>query len=71
MITRWLYCLYVVMITTWQYCLSAPMITRWHYCIGVEMVTGWVHWIVNLSNGKDLWIARRKHPHLETAEKDH
>ena len=47
------------------------MITRWHYCISVEMVTGWVKWIVNVSNGKELWIARRKHQHLQTAGKDH
>ena len=47
------------------------MIIRWHYCISVEMVTGRVHWIVNVSNGKELWIARRKHQHLQTAGKDH
>ena len=33
--------------------------------------TGWVHGIVNVSNGKELWIARRKHQHLQTAGKDH
>ena len=47
------------------------MITRWHYCISVEMVTGRVHWIVNVSNSKVLWIARRKHQHLQNAGKDH
>ena len=57
------------MITRWQYCLSAGMITRWHYCISVERVTGRVHWIVNVSNCKELWIARRKHQHLQTARK--
>ena len=45
------------------------MVTRWHYCISVEIVTGWVHWIVNVSNCKELWIARRKHQHLQTARK--
>ncbi len=59
------------MITRWQYYLSAAMIRRWHYCIGVEIVIGWIHWIVNVSNGKELWIARRKHQHLQTAGKDH
>ena len=47
------------------------MITRWHYCISVEMVIGWIHWIVNVSNCKELWIARRKHQHLQIAGKDH
>ena len=42
-----------------------------HYCISVEMVTGCVHWIVNVSNCKELWIARRKHQHLQTAGKYH
>ena len=54
MITRWRYCLNAVMITRLQYCLSASMITRWQYCISVEMVTGWVHWIMNVSNCKEL-----------------
>ena len=66
MITRWRYCLDVVMM---QYCLSAAMITRWHHCISVEMVTGYVHWTVNVSNCKELWIERRKHQHLKTAGK--
>ena len=35
------------------------------------MVTVQVHWIVNVSNGKELWIARRKHQHLQTAGKYH
>ena len=47
------------------------MITRCHYCISVEMVTGRVHWIVNVSNCKEHWIAKRKHQHLQTAGKDH
>ena len=47
------------------------MITRCHYYISVEMVTGRVHWIVNVSNCKELWIAKRKHQHLQTAGKDH
>ena len=59
------------MITRRRYCLNAVMITRWHYFIIVEMVTGWVHWIVNVANCKELWIARRKHQHLQTAGKDH
>ena len=73
MIARWLYCLNTAMITVtrWQYCLRVAMVTRWHYCISLEMVTGWVHWIVNVSNCKELWIARRKHQHLTTAGKDH
>ena len=66
MITRWRHYLNAVMLTGWQYCLSSAMITRWHYCICVEMVTGWIHWIVNVSNCKELWIARRKHHHLQT-----
>ena len=41
------------------------MIARWHYCIGVEMVTGCVDGIVNVSNCKELWIARRKHQHIQ------
>ena len=71
MITRRRYCLNAVMITRWQYCLNVEMITKWHYCISVEMVTGWVDWIVNLSNCKELRIARRKLQHLQTAGKDH
>ena len=71
MITGWRNCLNAVMSTRWQYCLSAAMITRWHYCISVEMLTGWVHWIVNVSNCKELWIARRKYQHRQTAGKDH
>ena len=59
------------MITRRQYCLSVAMITRRHYCISVEMVTGWIHWIVNVSNCKELCTARRKHKHLQTAGKDH
>ena len=51
--------------------LSATMITRWLYCTRLEMVTGWVHLIVNVSNCKELWIARRKHHHIQTAEKVH
>ena len=47
------------MITRWQYYLSAAIITRRHYCISVEIVIGWIHWIVNVSNCKELWIARR------------
>ena len=51
------------------------MITRWHYSISVEIaqeiVIGWIHWIVNVSHCKELWIARRKHQHLQTAGKDH
>ena len=35
------------------------------------MVTGWIDWIVNVSNCKELWIARLKHQHLQTAGKDH
>ena len=58
------------MITRWKYSLGVAMITRWHYCITVEMVTGWVHWIVNVSNCNKLWIARRKHQHLQTEGKD-
>ena len=71
MITRWHYCLNAVMLTRWLYCLSASMITRRHYSISVEIVSGWVHWIVNVSNCKELLIARRKHQHLQTAGKDH
>ena len=56
------------MTTRWQSCLRAAVITTWHYCISVEMVTGCVHWIVNVSNCKELWIAKRKHQHLQTAE---
>ena len=70
-ISRWRYFRSSVMIARWQYCLSVAMITRWHFCISVEMVTGWTHWIVNVSNGKELWIARRKHQHLQTAGKYH
>ena len=65
MITIRRYCLNEVMITRWQYCICAAMITRWHYArISVEIVTGWVHWIVNVSNCKELWIARRKYQHF-------
>ena len=71
MIVRWRYCLNTVMTTRLQYCLLAAMITRWYYCISVEMVTGFVHWRVNVSNCKELWIAKRKHQHLQTAGKDH
>ena len=70
MITRWRYCVNVVMITRWRYCLSAAMITRGHYCISVEMVTGWVHWIVNVSNAKELWTARRLPQHIPTARRE-
>ena len=59
------------MITRWQYYLTAAMITRWHYCISVEIGIRWIHWIVNVSNCKELWIARRKHQHLQTAGKHH
>ena len=53
-------------------CLSATMITRWLYCTRLEMVTGWVHLIVNVSNYcKELWIARRKHQHIQTEGKVH
>ena len=79
MFTRWRYCLvasrvasvitrrhyYIIAVIITS--LSAAMITRWHYFISVEMVTGWVHWIVNVSFCKDLWIARRKHQHLQPA----
>ena len=65
LITRWRYCRNAVVITRWQYRISAAMLTRWHYCISVDMVTGWVYWIVNVSNCKELWIARRKHQHLQ------
>ena len=34
------------------------------------MVTGLVHWIVNVSNCIEIWIARRKHQPLQTAGKD-
>ena len=62
MLIRWCNCLDAVMITRWQYCLGAAIITRWHYCISGEMITGsWVHWIANVSNCKELWIARGKH----------
>ena len=70
MITRWRYCISSVMITRWQYCLSVAIITRRHYYISVEMVTGWVHWIVNVSNCKAIWIPRKKHQHLQPAGKD-
>ena len=72
-VTRWRYCLNAVMITRWQYgiSMSVIMVTRCHYCISVEMVTGRVHWIVNVFNCKEFWIARRKHQHLQTAGKDH
>ena len=50
---------------------SLLVITKWHYCISVQMVTWWVHWIVNVSNCKSLWIARRKHKHLQPAGQDH
>ena len=60
--------------TRWQHCISAGMITRWHYSTAsvliVERVTVWVHWIVSVSNYKELWIARRKHQHIQTAGKD-
>ena len=69
MITRWRYCLKAVMITRWQYCLRVTMLTRWHYYISMEMVTGCVNWIVNVSNDKELWIARI-HQQLQTAGKD-
>ena len=59
------------MIARWQYYIIAAMITRWHYCISVEIVIGWIHWIVNVSNCKELSIARRTHQHLPTAGKDH
>ena len=62
------------MVIRWQYylrALSATVITGWHYRISVDMVTGWVYWIVNVSNCKELWIARRKHQHLQSAGKDH
>ena len=39
--------------------------------LSVEIVIGWIHWIVNVSNCKELWIARRKRQHLQTAGKDH
>ena len=39
--------------------------------LSVEIVIGWIHWIVNVSNCKELWIARRKHQHLQTAGKGH
>ena len=71
MITRWHYFLNAVMITRWQYCPSATIVTRWHYCTRVEMVTGWVHWIVNVSNCKELCIARRKHRRFQTVRKYH
>ena len=70
MITRWRYWHNATTITRWQQCLSAAMITRWHYCISEEMVTGWVYWIVNVSNCKELLIARRKHQHLQTSGND-
>ena len=70
MLNRWRYCLHAIMITRWQQCLNGAMITRWHYCISMEMVTGCVNWIVDVSNCKELWIARRKHQHLQTTGKD-
>ena len=33
--------------------------------------SGLVRWTENVSNGKELWIARRKHQHLHPAWKDH
>ena len=71
MIARWHSCLNTIVTTRGQYCLRAAMITRWHYCISVEMVNGCVHWRVNVFNFKELWIARRKHQHLQIAGKDH
>ena len=68
--TIWRYWHNAITITRWQQCISATMITRWHYCISEEMVTGWVYWIVNVSNSKELLIARRKHQHLQTSGND-
>ena len=59
------------MIARWHNYISAAMITRWHYCISVDISIGWIRWIVNVSNCKEFWIARRKHQHLQTAGKDH
>ena len=58
MITRCHYYTDAEMITRWRYCLNAVMITRCHYCISVKRVTGWVNWLVNVSNCKELWMAR-------------
>ena len=59
-----------VMITRWQYYLSAAMITSaLSTALSVQIVIGRIHWIVNVSNCKELWIARRKHQHLQTAGK--
>ena len=55
-----------VMITRWQHSLSAAMIYRCHYCISVEMVS---LYMVNVSNCKELWSARRKHQHIQPAGK--
>ena len=37
----------------------------------VAGLAGYLYIIMNVSNGKEPWIARRKHQHLKTAGKDH
>ena len=65
MITRWHYYINAVLITRWRYFRNTVIITRWQYCTSVEWSLDGVHWIVNMSNCKELWIARRKHQHLQ------